>query len=321
MPGVQRTSVECSGLSEANVSMVSDFCNRLMDKVIEQGMNLTKLDQVTVCQDFQQKVFQFQCQKGLLQELTDESGCVACAKTIWYHHSQYGMRARIFINADLFLSLDQRESAAIGPLSLHLLVHELGHIHNDTCMNENFGNIERPRLGDSELISVYVSRGIWGEYFAESLALKVVEMNHFSQSIEIASQAALESLRLMQNGTLSSVKTAHICYQRDKDIFRLWSTVVASSSNHLLAIARMAPYVEPLPQDSIVGQLGGYLGVFGPVTYGLIEELKRLSRLYGQWDTWSCYELQRSVKVMWGLCGVQPERTDTGYKIHVMVSQ
>lgn len=320
MAGVQRISVEHLGLSEADVSMVSGFCNRVMDQAVQQNLNLTKLEQVVVCQDFQQKVFQFQRRVGLLQELTNESGCVACAKTIWYRHPQHGMRARIFINADLFLSLGQRESAALGPLSPHLLVHELGHIHDDTCVSEHFGNIEQPSLGDSESISVSVSRCIWGEYFAESLALTMDEMNHLSQSIKIAFQGAFESLRLMQKGTLSDVKTAHICYQKDQDVSSLWSTVVTSSSNHLMAIGRMVPYVEFPLQDTIVESVGEDLGVFGPVTLGLIQELKRLKSLYGQWDAWSWSELQGSVKVMWELCGVQPEPTDTGCKIHVMVS-
>ena len=167
---------------------------------------------------------------------------------------------------------------------------------------------------------LYVSRCTWGEYFAESLALKVDNMNHLSQSIKVASQGAFESLRLMQKGTLSDVKTAHMCYQRDKNASNLWSTVVTSCSNHLMAIGRMVPYVEFLSQDTIVESVGEGPGVFGPVTLGLIEELKRLKSLYRQWDTWSWSELQRSVKVMWGLCGVQPEPTDTGCKIHVMVS-
>lgn len=320
MAGIQRISVEHLDLSETDVSMVSGFCNRLMDQAVQQDLNLTKLEQVVVCQDFQQKVLQFQRRVVLLQELTNESGCVACAKTIWYRHPQYGMRARIFINADLFLSLDQREYATLGPLSPHLLVHELGHIHDSTCIGEQFGNIERPSLGDSESISVYVSRCIWGEYFAESLALKVDHMNHLSQTVEIASEGAFESLRLMQNGTLSNVKAAHIHYQEDEDASSLWSTVVTSSSNHLMAIGRMVPYVESLSSDIITQSIGRFLGVFGPVTYDLIEELRRLKSLYRQWGTWSWSELQRSVRVMWGLCGVQPEPANTGCKIHVMIS-
>ena len=156
MTGVQRISVEHLNLSEADVSMISGFCNRLMDQAVQQNLNLGKLEHVTVCQDFQQKVFQFQRRVGLLQELTNESGCVACAKTIWYRHPQHGMRVRIFINADLFLSLDQREYAVLNPLSPHLLIHELGHVHDDTCMSEQFGNIERPSLGDSESISLRI---------------------------------------------------------------------------------------------------------------------------------------------------------------------
>lgn len=81
----------------------------------------------------------------------------------------------------------------------------------------------------------------------------------------------------------------------------------------------MAPYAESLSENTIVESIGEGLGVFGSVTLGVIEDLKRLKSLYRQWGAWSWSELQRSVKVMWGLCGVQPEPTNTG-EIHVMVS-
>lgn len=311
MTEIPKISLEHSGLKNADSQIVSESYKQLMEQAIQQGLNLTKLDEIIICEDFRSRIFSFQDNVGLPQEITSEPEYLAAGKVIWYPRPEGDMRAKIFINAGLVPQLDESEPPTINVPAIHLLVHELGHVHDDTYITEQFGSIDLHILGNPELISLYLSRCIWGEYHAEFIALTV--------DTEGGLEANLRSLRSIQDATVSIVTSAHNQYQVDKDTPRLWSTIVTQSSIHLQAIGRIAPYIHCLPPGVQRESMKDLFGIFSSISYGLIDELENLRSHFRQWDTWSWSRLEKSVDDMWQLCGVKPEAFNLGCYVHVLV--
>jgi len=315
---IPTVSLEHSGLRKTDARTISDLCRQLISQAVGQNLNLTPLDEIVICRDFQNTVFSFQRRVGIPEEMTNEAGCIACAKTIWYRQSGKDMRVKIFIDAYYFLSLGQSEAPGILPLGVYLLAHELGHVHDDTCMIEQFGDNQTPSLGDPDSILRFVSRCTWGEYFAESIASRT-QIGASRDFVRMGFELTFENLKLMQRGTLSSVKAGYRQYHIDRNASELWSTIVTNSSNHLQAIGRIAPYVESLPHADIRESMGNCLGVFRSLTYDLIGELRNLRSLYGHWQAFSWSRLEKSVEDMWELCGVKPQSLNSGCNIQVLV--
>ena len=311
MTEIPKISFEHSELKKTDAQTVSESYKQLIEQVIQQGLNLTKLDEIIICKDFRSRILSFQNSVGLPQEITSEPEYSAAGKVIWYPRAEGDKRAKIFINADLVPQLDESEPPAIHVPAIHMLMHELGHIHNDTYMTEQFGSIDSHILGNPELLSLCLSRCIWDEYHAEFIALTV--------DTEGGLKDNLRSLKSIQNATVSIVKSAHDQYQVDKDTPRLWSTIVTQSSIHLQAIGRIVPYVHCLSPGVQRESMKDFFGIFSSISYSLIDELENLKSHFRQWDTWSWSRLEKSVGDMWQLCGVKPEAFDRGCYVHVLV--
>ena len=311
MSEIPKLSLEGSGLKKTDASRVSRYLKQVIERMIQQGLNLTKLEEIVICKDFRNEVLSFQNSVGLAQEITSEPDYVAVGKTIWYRRSESGIRAKIFIDATLVRPLGTSESATIGLHAIKLLVHELGHVHDDTYITDQFGSIDPHCLGDPEEVSLLTSRGIWGEYHAEFISLRIYPEASFEEH--------RTSLRSIQDGTVSIVTSAHDRYQIDNDISHLWSTIVTQSSIHLQAVARIAPYVESLRAGAQRESMRKFFGVFACTSWSLVDELKTLRPYYGQWDAWSWSRLKECVGKMWRLCGVSPEAVNSGCFVHVLV--
>ncbi len=311
MTEIPKISFEHSELKKTDAQTVSESYKQLIEQVIQQGLNLTKLDEIIICKDFRSRIFSFQNSVGLPQEITSEPEYLAAGKVIWYPRPESDMRVKIFINADLVPQLDESEPPTINLPAIHLLVHELGHVHDDTYITEQFGSIDLHILGNPQLLSLCLSRCIWGEYHAEFIALTV--------DTEGGLEANLRSLKSIQDGTVSIVTSAHNQYQADKDTPRLWSTIVTQSSIHLQAIGRITPYIHCLPPGTQRESMKDFFGIFSSISCSLIDELENLRSHFRQWDAWSWSRLEKSVGDMWQLCGVKPEAFDRGCYVHVLV--
>jgi len=313
MTEVPKISLEYSEISKNNESKILESCRQVIKQGIRQGLNLFRLDEIVICQNFQQKVLTFQSSVGLPQELTIEEGYGACAKIIWHPRSSQDKRAKIFINANLFLSPDGSEAFSANVLALQTLAHELGHVHNDSYVADEFGYDDIPILwGNPALITLYISKCIWSECHAEFVASTL--------DINGGLERNLRALRSVQDVTLSVVPCAHSQYQQDKDIFRLWSAIVTQSSIHLQAIGRIASYVTFVQTRTARESMRDFFGVFDFVSWSLISELRNLRPHFRQWHTWSWTELQKVVKDMWVMCGVRPEARDSGCYVHVLAA-
>jgi hypothetical protein len=272
--------------------------------------NLSSLTGFIITDDLKADVTSFQEKIGSFIEMTEHPEFFCVAKTIHYEDPERGRSAKIFMQDNIILGLLDEESLLsndrgrirLNPLSLSMaiLVHELGHIHNDFYIERQFGKWGGPpSLGEAaDNIATKISRLIWAEYHAEHIASTI--------NPQLLYESNLEALVTIHNKMVKSIRKAHDDYQARRDIINLWGKIVEMTSAFLTQIGRFAPYLTDCSCEE-KNEINKHFGILGQVMLDLSEEAKRLLSDFAKWEFWTWDNLNDFVFMTWKVCGVIPE--------------
>lgn len=272
-------------------------------------LNLKNLEGISFTSNFAEDVVEFQQAHNLQVGFTNGDDGIAVAKVI-DHVLNGEVYRRIFINSDIFFGMAHQNINT----ALNLLIHELGHIHDDNnkslIFNENEMKIEH--YADLKNILCTISNITWSEYAADYIAAGLAELELIDNRKNHV-QALIKSVKCSVDSALYEYNYHRI------NKYQLFVTL-QETTHLLLKIA--ANYLGMMHGKNLeTTDLSIIFGksYFIPVFDQLATELKSMMDRFPEWKSIEEFKnLSNIILFLWECLGVQIKYDNEDIEVKVI---
>jgi hypothetical protein len=274
-------------------------------------LELDSLELIVVPNDFGNELIRFQEEHGLHKGYTNNGLGLAVAKVMSYIRNKE-LVCSIFLNPHIVASLFDEGSSQDA---IHIIHHELCHVHDDALKFKVFGtdDVERLFFETNDRVS-QVSYAhadlIWSEYIATKLSISSKPANH-----HMYINSLIDAIPV----TLNRCKEAKDLYQTHLDVGRLFGDIQEHLSYLFKTYAYLLGYyhafsdVDEFEEQKMLEAIietAPYLdGVFDL----LPSELKKLHEIYGKWADHHVFKATADIVLRsWNNVGIYPNNTPDG---------
>ncbi|WP_144399901.1 hypothetical protein [Paenibacillus polymyxa] len=268
-----------------------------------QDLNLTSLQYIIVPNDFGEELIEFQQRYQLREGYTNNEFGIAMGKVLsYFDDGQY--RNSIFLDHRVVLTLFEGDN--LKQNAIHLIHHELCHVHDDYEKYRVFGeaDLEQVFFYTPDKVSqvTYAHADlVWSEYIATRLSSSSTPKDH---------DRYVDSLISLIPKTKVDCEEAVLSYRTEGDISKLFGEIQLSTSLLLKVVAYFIGYCHgsdidpPDEMNNLVKQhpyLDGVWEKLSPLLHNLYES-------YGSWESVEVFDdLAEIVLILWGNLGIYPE--------------
>lgn len=146
------------------------FIEELIGRLSEQ-LNLNNLDLILFTENYGQDLEEIQIEKGLLVGYTNTENLTGVARSLTYIKNGETRFSLVF-NASIILGMIASKQLN---RAIHLLMHELVHVHDDNCKVYTNEDIKIRHFNDLANILRTFGDSIWSEFYADFMASRMVE--------------------------------------------------------------------------------------------------------------------------------------------------
>lgn len=161
------------------------------------------------------------------------------------------------------------EGVAVGlleptPLAAAVLLHELGHVHDDAVWLHTAGPLTIPDERDWSGMRRYLARIMWGDFFAERPAARWLGDAEVESSVSMTAD--------LLAGTLGRMSQALSRWRSDQDMGALWGGAVTAASDLLAQLGRCLGLLAHDANQGTATSLFEKLEMVGPGWGGIARE-------------------------------------------------
>ncbi|WPS85281.1 hypothetical protein SMD22_01250 (plasmid) [Brevibacillus halotolerans] len=277
-----------------------------------QELKLSSLQYIIVPDDFGKELTEFQQRHGLPQGYTNNEFGVAMGKTLTYlDDGDY--KTTIFIAPEIVFALFDEN---LKQNSIHLIHHELCHVHDDGEKYRVFGvaDLEQLFFNTFNIVSqiTYAHADlIWSEYIATRLSARTMPENH-----DCYVGSLLDLIPKVKEQCEEEIQS----YRKERDRVQLLDEIQLKSSLLLKMGAYFIGYCHGFNIDPPV-EINNFVKQY-PYLNGVWEELSplllKLYESYGNWDDIEVFDdLANTVMRLWGNLGVYLKNMDGQLFVYV----
>jgi len=272
-----------------------------------QELNLDSLQFIIVPDVFGEELIEFQRSRGLREGYTNnEFGTAFGMKLSYLEDGNH--KSSIFLDPRVVFTLFDEN---LIQNSVHIIHHELGHVHDDAYKFQIFGvtDLEELFMNTSDRVSqvTYAHADlIWSEYIATRLSARSKPEDH---------DLYVPSIISLVHETKVQCDELILAYRTEGDVGRLFGEIQLTTSLLLKIAAYFIGYchglnIEPPEEmNNFIKQYAYWDGVWEELS----PLLRKLHDSYGNWnDVYVFEDLAQTVKKLWGNLGVYPKNMDDG---------
>lgn len=294
-----------------NDNDLADHVKGLLIRIIDQlpELDLSALEYIVIPDDFGKEMGDFQKKYGLPVGYTNNEFGVAMGKALSYIDGDQ-MKVSIFIDPKMIYLLFDEENRQ---KSIHLIHHELCHVHDDKIKYKAFGVIDLEELfmktpDKVRQVSYAHADLIWSEYIATRLSASSKPDGHTHY---------VDSLVTLLPETKEKCDKAIQSYLNDDGIEtkECFNEIQLTCSLLLKIVAYFLGYCHASDIDP-PKEINEHVKQF-PYLNGVWEELSptlhKMYSTYGNWVSAGIYScLAKHVLRLWENLGVYPKNHDGG---------